>query len=105
MVLEITPNSFENGSNCAVPSTFTPFAPFNLFIILSNLSASTKALQVMVLVPSYKSNMTKNLPDFNSLLLGLSSCLMISPSNKTFPLSTDKSAIFAGSPLNFILLP
>ena len=97
MTLAITPNSFANGSNCAVPSIFTPFAPLNLPITSFIFSGTTKALQVIVLVPSYRSNITRNFPLFNSL----ESVLIISPSSATFPLSIPKSSTLTTCSLIF----
>ena len=67
--------------------------------MLLALSCSAKALHVIVLEPSYKSNVTKILPDFNSL----ESTFKISPSNNTFPLSTERSTIFDNSSYYLIM--
>ena len=101
IVFAITPSSFANGSNCAVPSSLTPFAPFNFLIKSFDLSPSENTLQVIVLLPSYKSNITSTFPLFNSL----ESIFKISPSNCTLPLSTLKSATFTNCSFNFRLLP
>ena len=101
MVLAIIPSSFANGSNCAVPSTFTPLTLVSFPKISFAFSFSKKALHVIVLVPSYKSNIANNLP----VLSSLESTFKISPSNSTRPLSTDKSATFTKVSFNFALLP
>ena len=97
----ITPSSFANGSNCAVPITLTPFAEFILFNIALDFSASKKTLHVIVLLPSNKLNIAKILPDFNSLV----SVASISPSIITFPLSIVKSATLTSGSLIFPTLP
>ena len=97
----ITPSSFANGSNCAVPITLTPFAEFILFNIALDFSASKKTLHVIVLLPSNKLNIAKILPDFSSLV----SVASISPSIITFPLSIVKSATLTSGSLILPTLP
>ena len=77
IVFAMTPSSLENGSNCAVPSSFIPFAPFNLPINALDLSPSENTLHVIVLLPSNRSNITRTFPFFSSL----ESIFNISPSN------------------------
>ena len=58
---------------------------------------SIKDLQVIVLVPSYKSNINRNFPFFNSL----ESVFITSPSRAIFPLSMDTSITFTNGSLIF----
>ena len=67
IVFAITVNSFENVSIWAVPASFIPFDFWILFIIFLALSFSKNALQVIVLVPSYKSKLNNVFPDFRVL--------------------------------------
>ena len=97
----ITDNSFVKLSIPAVPATFIPFAPFILFIILFALSLFKNALQVIVLVPSYKSKLNNVFPDFNVL----SSEYITSPCNATFPSSTPRSWTFTNGSVIFSVFP
>jgi len=101
IVFAITPSSLENGSNCAVPPILTPFASFILDLNFFNFSSSTKALHVIVLEPSYKSNAYNVFPLFNNR----SSEFNISPSKHIFPLSTEISITFVNGSLIFGFLP
>ena len=94
MVFAMTVNSFEKLSICAFPAILIPFAFFILFITFLAFSLFKNALQVMVLVPSYKSKLNSVFPDFSSL----SSMKITSPSNDTFPSSALKfSTVTSGS--------
>ena len=101
IVFAITPSSFENGSNCAVPSTLTPTESLILFIVSFALSPSTNALHVIVLLPSNKSNITSTFPLLSSLL----SIFRTSPSSRIFPLSIPRSATLTNCSLIFKLRP
>ena len=62
---------------------------------------SKNALQVSVLVPSYKSKLYNTLPDFNSL----SSVFITSPCKETFLSSTPKFLICTSGSLIVIVVP
>ena len=77
----ITPSSFAKLSYAAFPCSFTLIFGLILAITFCTFSGSTNDLQVIVLVPSYTSNITKVLPFFNSL----ESVLITFPCKATLP--------------------